>query len=228
MAKKIFVDTIQLANETTARTTADTNLSNQISILSNDRGYLTTKNYEEIDLDTLVYNGVFGVAKPTANAPAPQIGETYFIVTVVTYTSAYVTQQARAFFQNITFERTKKGGGGWSSWKQIATTDKIDILLTPATGCTISNNNSYMVNNVAYINFRLTKDTGTFSGSNTHIATLPFNTGVLVNVFSVVAFAGGGYYNAYGNSYSNTIELKLFSDGLNKVTRVDVSGVILL
>ena len=44
-----------------------------------------------------------------------------------------------------------------STWKEIATTDKIDILFTPNTGLTVIYNNSKKINNVAYISLGIKK-----------------------------------------------------------------------
>lgn len=64
--------------------------------------------------------------------------------------------------------------GTWSEWKQLATTEKIPILLTPNAGFKFISQNNYKINNVIHFNFRLAKsDDSVFSKDSFGAITLP-------------------------------------------------------
>ncbi|GEM_PF-5277166 len=66
---------------------------------------------------------------------------------------------------------------GWCSWQEIATTEKIDILLTANTGYKITHQECYKINNLIFINARFKKsDDGLFTDIHNPVmvATLPY------------------------------------------------------
>ena len=88
-----------------------------------------------------------------------------------------------------------------SEWREVATTDKTEILCTANTGITIVSQNSYTSNGEFCIELRLKKtDDSSFGGSEVVVAHTPF---VPYSIYpcNVIARTGSGSWNSFANAY---------------------------
>lgn len=152
----------------------------KITALSNDRGYLNSKLIPITqDIDTVIENGLY-TWEYGENAKKPAGGGSYF-VKVQKIVETYVLQEVTmGWGEGKTYLRVMDNGK-WGVWKQIATTDKIDISLPYNSGYehdTAFNYSSVIIINQfkqARIYFNVKKTDGsTFKvGEQHNVATLP-------------------------------------------------------
>ena len=106
---------------------SDKGLLKQINALSDERGYLTTKDlHDGYDLNLLIRNGLYYIYAPK-NTPVPSNGNNNGYCEVITANAeGYLTQ---VFTQTVTGVKWVRvcSGNIWQPWQQIATTTRTVI-----------------------------------------------------------------------------------------------------
>lgn len=177
---------------------AHPNLSKQIEVLSNERGYLTSKYYVG-DFDNVTQNGIYrynSFASGTLNVPINTVGTVFVTTTDVAIIHLIQTDAGK------TFKRVKNSNG-WGKMFEIATTEKTDILVTPQPGYEVLYQKSYMINGITYLSVRVRKTDRTEFGIHQHsLFTIPHN----VNRSALASTPyGDSNLELLGNSVVNTI-----------------------
>lgn len=141
-----------------ANTTKITENANKIGVLNDDRGYLTPKIIATGSCDDLILNGLYYV-KEILNKPSSLWG--YLEVSGIS--GGYVSQVFTGLDFNVKYHRIKSGSK-WENWKQIATTDKTEILFPYAEGVakwdSSINNTVVKVNNFITVGICVKKISG--------------------------------------------------------------------
>lgn len=117
-----------------------------------------------------------------------------------------------------------------TGWIQIATTDKIDILVTPSAGYSIVNQQNYKINNVIYYNFKATKTDVTAFTVDVQNIVATMSVGARP-VELVSAFCAGNTGSTWSGictgvlSNSGAIGVTTVTTG---VTAISISGTVVL
>lgn len=110
----------------------------------------------------------------------------YYIDCGISPASGYMYQRARYVFWNQSYDRVQIGGV-WKAWQQIATTTKTSFLCTAASGMTITVQNCYTMNGMAYINATVKKTDGSVFGVAQHLLfTTPYYSKTARTPMSVI------------------------------------------
>lgn len=135
---------------------AHPNLSEQINVLSTTHGYVNSNSMG--DFNVCVKNGKYivyfnGDGVEQHAPPNIVTGDNTFAVDVTQQSDTVLVQeicgiygpnQGRKFYRVNTF-------GSWTDWKEISTTSKTDILVTPTNGLKVTGNNVSFVEEIAGI-----------------------------------------------------------------------------
>ena len=100
-------------------------------------------------------------------------------VTYQTFTSFESSAVEKSYTRKIT-KYTGTGEISYSEWRQIATTDKVEILCTPNTGWEITYQYNYQINNVVYYSLRVKKSDNSDIPVNTSVEPILFPSDKLV------------------------------------------------
>lgn len=104
-------------------------MQQQINIFSNDRGYINSKEYNELDLNNLTDNGNYwcNVYANTQNCP-----DNNFVGVIHVIKDGYncVFQLANATYSNGKLWYRSKNNNGWNSWKEIVTVEQLNNALS--------------------------------------------------------------------------------------------------
>ena len=170
---------------------AHPNLSEQINVLSTDRGYLTSKDIN--NMDDLKFNGKFIFSGEIEGITASwHVDVTSGINTHLQI--ATTTWDNTGNTRGITLTRIFCDGK-WSGWKQLATTTKTDILVTPRPNRTIIYNNSYKDSMGFVVDFRVknTDDSDIPVGYDAWFDGLPYIGDVYKPISAICLNASGAY-----------------------------------
>lgn len=185
-------------------------LNSQLSDITLNRGYLTTKVVTDTDFNNLISNGKYKITNGTANVPDASTQNT-FLIDVFAMSSSYIFQIAYCMYSGA--GNTGKmyirycTNGTWQAWKQIATTESTESAITLLTGWTsIGSTYTYCRKNnkVVHINMLITNPSAT--NVNDYIAQVDASVKPPYNVsISIINKATGaispGYLNASGYIY---------------------------
>lgn len=106
---------------------------NEIDVFSNDRGYVNPNLYppeKNPDFNNFIDSGKYSMTG-AINAPLPSGYNGWYNLEVIKTTDNYVSQIASTIHDDTNKQRLfhkTKNFKGWSEWKEIATTEKIEIL----------------------------------------------------------------------------------------------------
>lgn len=221
MSKKIFADLSYVADKIKEAIfnhnkdgTSHQDVREQINVLSSDRGYLDTKDISGTDINLLRKNGKYWGANLLNNP----LGGMFASIDVI--------EQGYYSIQNIVTQNSQiirfydTSSSSWN-YRNIATTDKIDILATPNAGYTLFFQKNYQINNTVYYNIRIV---GNFVGSTTHV-TLSVPTGKSNDC----ALTGTGYSNNWEvGCVCMFAGSNLLITPTKSCTEIIVSGVVVL
>ncbi len=143
-----------------------------------DKGYVNTKVVN--NLDDALENGKYKIIISGHSIIA---AGTYLVDTTKydATASSQILRNVNANGANTTYIRLYRAGV--ETVRLLATTDKVDITVTPASGMTKVYDNSYRINNVVYINLGIRKTDSTPFATNSQIlvGTVPSGNTPLVN-----------------------------------------------
>lgn len=108
---------------------AHPNLSEQINVLSKDRGYLNSF-MSGADLNTFTQNGIYAYSQLSANKPSQSFGYLFVSDWGKGYCRQFVQDSENTCYTRLLDNNV------WGDWRQLATTTKTDILFPYATGFT--------------------------------------------------------------------------------------------
>ena len=206
-------------------------LDDTISILTVGRGYETSKVQSAKDLNTIILNGMYYCTEPTANFPTGLTNSNGYLKVHVSGSVGYLTQTYIGVVDDKMFFR-RCTGGAWQPWKQLATTDKIDILCTANTVYTIINQRNQMINNVMYYFIDVQKTDGTsfsinvqHSVANAPTIARPTTTTIAM---SCSGFTTATFYTGVGVSTIGANGNITVSTSSADVTLFRISGVVVL
>lgn len=172
----------------------------RVNIIEDDRGYLNSKQLTSVSLDNVVDNGLYKVNTGCTNLP-PNMSWGY--LQVIKNYDGYCSQEFTGYYgQKFT---RGQNGGTWSSWTEVATTDKVFGVKNP----------NYTGNiDELYVS-------GQYILQNPFSGTLPNNLGTGIFQWSVLNVYGGGdsgsmlyqdltvtnhtAYSSYANKYYRRI-----------------------
>lgn len=148
--------------------------SEQIDVLNNDRGYLTTKSAGVIDVNTLVENGRYRGDRTSTNIPEVN----HWVLDVIKYDHNFIVQIIHFHTTRKMYKRQATSSGIWGEWQELATTTKTDISFPYNPGYsdydssygTLLSKNSL---NEVILNIYSKPTSGTFETSTVKIGTLP-------------------------------------------------------
>ena len=194
-------------------------IDTKINVLSIDRGYKDSSVHGSGDMNTFTNNGKY-YGKNLTNMPTGS----WSVFDVTNSGGDWdVAQIVHATDQGISHIRYKNG----NSWKvkQIATTDKTDILFTPKPSFTILNQKNSKINNILHINVEVGKTDGSMftGGQFVNVVTLPFN--VWNTTISMIG-SYGGFFQIAGCGIAYETHLSVIPS--KECQSIRISGVIVL
>ena len=201
--------------------TAHQDIRSEINVLSTDRGYLTSKDIN--NMDDLKFNGKFIFSGEIEGITASwHVDVTSGINTHLQI--ATTTWDNTGNTRGITLTRIFCDGK-WSGWKQLATTTKTDILFTPKPSFTILNQKNSKINNILHINVEVGKTDGSMftGGQFVNVVTLPFN--VWNTTISMIG-SYEGFFQIAGCGIAYETHLSVIPS--KECQSIRISGVIIL
>lgn len=180
-------------------------LADKLNALNNDRGYLDTKEYTG-NLNVLMSNGIYSATSSAQNKPIASADR--FTVYVVKDGNS-VNQIAMCSYSvafansNKIFSRTMIDGG-WSSWRELATTTKTPFSLTANIGVIVEQN-CFSLGGMTQIRATIN---GTFTaGAQYLIAKLPSNLGVSAKTPLSCVLSDGNTTKYSGICFATGVEI---------------------
>lgn len=166
--------------------------------------YLQNFDINDKDFNTLVGSGVYRFN--TGNAHKPSNCADYGQLLVMHGAGDTITQIV-SDLGNQLFVRSGNpqeigGGGTWSHWKQISTTDRTKVIATPAPNINIVRQNIYIENKTLYLDVTIQKSDSTEFEIATHkIFSIPatginYNRTVVASHWSSDAVLANGFGSA--------------------------------
>lgn len=154
---------------------AHPNLSEQINVLSTERGYLNSKEITGVSIRTLTKNGTYAIDTNTCT-DIPITNQGWAYLTVKANNDSYLIHELSYLnIPNATF-KYKCLGGVWGEYENFATTTKTDILVTPQPGYEVLYQKSYRINGITYLSVRVRKTDRSEFGIHQHsLFTIPHN-----------------------------------------------------
>lgn len=180
-----------------------TNKADKNKVFSTAIGYIQGTD----DFNNKIESGTYHIADATncLNRP-PSVNPSYSTMNVYTTlldkSQAYIVQEIISVGLAFVLVRCRNNRGEWTPWIDLSTTKKMEILFVPQNNITLISNNSYLINNIAYIDVlvKLT-DENTFNKGATYTIG---NVGITKPIPRNIPLVATAWNNLIGNVFDGT------------------------